>query len=185
MKIITKDINSLHENDYNPNVFDDIKYKGLVENIKTFGYIQPVLIDSKDVIIDGAHRIKACKEAGINKIQCVVYEGNTDIKEYRKLLTLSMNNLRGINNQEGFEKVIKELAYDMDYEELEGLTGFDVNEIVDIAQDIKRKPIEDEIKPYNKIHILISFHPDKYIEIQNYIDEINKIQDIEIEKSAN
>lgn len=135
MKILNKEISELKENDYNPNEIPEHLFKSLVENIKKFGFLQPILIDTKNTIIDGAHRFKAAKECGLKKIQCVIYEGNNDIKEYRKLLTLSMNNIRGINNQENFEKVIKELAYDIDYEELEKYTGFDVNLITDIVNN--------------------------------------------------
>ncbi len=57
-----------------------------------------------------------------------------------------MNNLRGINVEDKFEDVIKDLAYNMDYEELESLTGFDANEISDIVQKDKYdEEIEDEV----------------------------------------
>jgi len=146
MKILIKQTSEIKPNTYNPNTIDEKKFTALVENIKKFGYLQPILIDDKNTIIDGEHRWKAAQAAGMDKIQCVIYQGNGDIKEYRKLLTLSMNNLRGENTEDAFEDVIKELAFKMDYEDIEKYTGFDVNMIRDIVQGFDATIIpEDEV----------------------------------------
>ena len=135
MKIEIKSISDIKANSYNPNVIDEKRFKALVENIKKFGFLSPILIDRDNTIIDGAHRLRAAQEAGLKEIQCVICEGAEDIKNYRKLLTLSMNNLRGENDEGKFEDVIKELGFDMDYLDIEKYTGFDVNEITDIIQN--------------------------------------------------
>jgi hypothetical protein len=134
MQIVKKSVDDIKPNKYNPNKIPEEIYKTLVSNIKKFGYLQPILIDKDGVIIDGEHRWRACKEIGINEVECVIYNGNGDIKEYRKLLTLAMNNIRGENQDEEFEALIKDLAYGMDYEDIESITGFDANMIDEIIK---------------------------------------------------
>lgn len=132
MKIINKKIDEVKPNKYNPNKIPEDKYKTLLNNIKEFGYIQPILIDNKGVIIDGFHRWKAMKETGHKQIKCVEFENGKSIKKYKKLLTLAMNNIRGENEQDKFEDLIKDLGFSLDYEDIEKFTGFDVNFISDI-----------------------------------------------------
>jgi ParB family chromosome partitioning protein len=86
VNISKKSIKEISTNNYNPNKIDDQKFKSLIENIKRFGYVQPILVDSNNVIIDGEHRFKACIEAGFNEIECVVWESDETTEEYKKLL---------------------------------------------------------------------------------------------------
>jgi len=45
--------------------------------------------------------------------------------------------------------------------------------------------IKENIKPFIKTHILLSFPPEKLIEIQDYIQKITEIEGIEYEQSSN
>ena len=53
--MLAKDLNP---NDYNPNRVLTDEFKLLALNIVRFGWIQPILINKNNIIIDGFHRWK-------------------------------------------------------------------------------------------------------------------------------
>jgi len=58
--------------------------------------------------------------------------------------------------------------------------------IEELDEDIQKgKIVKENIKPFIKTHILISFPPEKMIEIQDYIQKITEIEGIEYEQSSN
>jgi hypothetical protein len=44
---------------------------------------------------------------------------------------------------------------------------------------------KEELRPFLKTHILISFSPEKMIEIQDLIQKITEIEGVEYEQSSN
>ena len=57
---------------------------------------------------------------------------------------------------------------------------FDINELL-----IQKEITEINIKPYNKTHIMLSFEPAKFLQIQKLITQLRQIEGIEIEQSSN
>ena len=47
------------------------------------------------------------------------------------------------------------------------------------------KAIIKKIKPYKKSHILISFPPEKFSELQTILSELEKLEFLEIEQASN
>jgi ParB/RepB/Spo0J family partition protein len=86
--------------DKNPNVMSAEDYGHLVEAIKRFGFLQPVLVrevvdDAGDVaveIVDGVHRVRAAKECELDIVPCVIV---TDDEDAAVALRIGMNRLRG------------------------------------------------------------------------------------------
>ena len=100
MKIEKIDVGKIQENDWNPNVMPKEKFEILVKHIQKSGCVQPILIRPiqssnpfiEFEIVDGAHRFRASRKAGLNEIDCVIM----DLSESQaKSFTISMNNLRG------------------------------------------------------------------------------------------
>lgn len=59
----------------NPNKMTEFMFRSLVEGIKKDGFIQPIVIRKEDKrIIDGDHRYMAAKEAGYEKIKCIILD---------------------------------------------------------------------------------------------------------------
>jgi len=88
-------VDEIRENGWNPNRMDRGKFCALVEAIRRYGFVQPLLVRRrKDFyeVVDGAHRLRAAKEAGLTTVECVVVECD---EEEAKLRTLMMNRLRG------------------------------------------------------------------------------------------
>lgn len=51
-----------------------IEWQEFIENVKKFGIRQPIAINKDLTILDGRHRVRACKELGIQKIAAIVNE---------------------------------------------------------------------------------------------------------------
>lgn len=76
----TIDISKLQVNENQPRKnFDDAKIAELAQSIKTNGLIQPLVVRKYKngfQIIAGERRYRACKQAGINRIPCIVKNYN-------------------------------------------------------------------------------------------------------------
>ena len=144
MKVKEIRIDELKPNDYNPNVMSDDDYGTLVRNIKEYGMLQPLLVRKDNVIIDGFHRWKASKEAGLEKLWCVVIE--TD-EEEAKLRTLEFNNIRGNSDREILADVMEELINYFSVDDITIETGYNYEEIKELfVMTGKDMSIFDEIE---------------------------------------
>lgn len=146
------DINKIFPNKWNPNLQTDFMFKKEMESIKTFGFVQPILVRqiikgiNEYEIVDGEHRWKACKELGFTKIKAENFGELTEAQA--KTLTIIMNRLRGnddILKRAQLEKELKESQPSL----LESLP-FQANEIdeelklLDFDFSIFDKPINRE-----------------------------------------
>lgn len=97
MKVQLVDIDKVKINSWNPNRFNDEKFRMLVEEVVKEGIDQPIIVinDKQNggyIIVDGEHRYLAAKERGDKKIPVVV----KDWDEYQaKVETIRRNVLRG------------------------------------------------------------------------------------------
>lgn len=53
---------------------DSPEMSGLVDSVRTHGILAPLLIDSDDQVIDGRHRLKAAKLAGLTTVPCRIVD---------------------------------------------------------------------------------------------------------------
>ena len=75
----------------------------------------------------------------------------------------------------------QDLAQNWNADELE-TWGLDLPEL---DQDEKGTIVKENINPFIKTHILLSFPPEKMIDIQEYIEKICLIENVEYEQSSN
>jgi len=137
MNIKTIPINQIKENSWNPNEIDEYEFSVLVKNIKDkkIGYTQPIEVRTitKDQyeVVDGAHRLRACKEAGLTEVECVVSDYDDT---NAKLQTLAKNKIRGTLNMVKTANLIVELNKKLTLDEIGGVSTF------------KKQELEDQIK---------------------------------------
>ena len=84
IKIIEKDIDELIPYENNARIND--KAIDIVANsIQEFGFKNPCIIDSNNVLVAGHTRVEACKKLGIKKVPCIVADDLTEeqIKAFR------------------------------------------------------------------------------------------------------
>lgn len=143
-EIVRIDIDALAPREKNPNKMTDEQFALLVGAIKRVGMIQPLLVrypedepisgrDGRGAvayqIVDGYHRWKASKEAGLKTVDCVVVESDED---EAIALQIGMNRLRGELDLHGVAVSLGELRAD-GWSELDmTLTGFELGEIKDL-----------------------------------------------------
>jgi hypothetical protein len=80
MNIKSVDIAHIKTNPNNPRIIKDDKYRKLVESIRTFPKmleIRPIVVNADMIVLGGNMRLRACKEAGLNKIPVIMADDLT------------------------------------------------------------------------------------------------------------
>lgn len=117
----------------------DPEYEKLKRSIETFGYVEPVIWNTKTGHIVGGHqRFKVLQEQGATEIDCVVVD-MTESEE--KALNIALNKVSG----EWDMPKLAELLEDLDKSMFDvSLTGFDVAEIEDLFSKVHDKDVNDD-----------------------------------------
>ena len=108
LEIIMRNVDDIIPYENNPRDNDN-SVDAVVESIKNFGFLVPIVIDKDNVLVAGHTRIKALKKMGIKTVPCILADKLTEdqIKAYRladnmtsmnskwngKLVRLEMKNL--------------------------------------------------------------------------------------------
>lgn len=113
--------------DYNPRQITDHDMASLVNSIREFGIVEPVVVNKNNTVIGGHQRLVACKQLSIESIP-VVYVDLPKKKE--KILNLALNRIHGDWDLGKLSVVLEELKLG-NGDEI-GLTGFELGEIDEI-----------------------------------------------------
>lgn len=186
-KVAILELSELEEAKYNPRTIEKASFEGLKTSISKFGCVEPIIVNirsGKKKIIGGYQRYKALLEEGIKKCLCVTV--NLPQTE-EKLLNLSLNNPQ-IQGQfiETIGEYIDELR-----SELGGNQEFLTLRIEQLRKQIAGQMketlnySEEELKPFKRTHILLSFSPEKLSEIHEHLTKIIKSEGIEYEQCSN
>lgn len=84
MKIVYRKTSSLIPYEKNPRINEDsVEY--VVNSIREFGYLQPIVIDKNNVVVAGHTRLKASKRLKLKEVPCVIASDLSEeqIKAYR------------------------------------------------------------------------------------------------------
>lgn len=126
MKITPIKVSAVKSNEWNFNQMDDHIFRSLIESIRRYGVLQPILVRNDYTIIKGQKRWLAAKEAGLEEIFAVVIETS---EEEAKLLSISLSHLRGKTNEELLAGLIAELSKHFSLDEISIQTGFKLDEL--------------------------------------------------------
>jgi ParB-like chromosome segregation protein Spo0J len=172
------DIKDIHINPNNPRYIKDERYQKLKKSIQEFPKmmkLRPIIIDDAGMILGGNMRYLAMEELGYKKIPLgwVVKASELTEKERKRFIIA--------DNIELGEFDYDVLANEWNMEELDDW-GIELPEV-----ETDMEEIEEEIKEYKMIHILISIKLENYDEISEELEKIkDKIIGIgEYEQSAN
>jgi hypothetical protein len=169
--------------------------RGLLEkSLQQCGAGRSVLIDKHNRLICGNKTVETAGEVGMTKVRIVDSDGSEIIAVRRTDLDLNVDKkareLAVLDNRVGEvdlewnpTELIKLQNQGIDLKEL----GFNENELMELSGN-ETEVLEEkemELKPYKKIHILLSFDPDNVQSVIEYIDKIKKIDGVEIETKAN
>lgn len=140
----TVTIKTLKRARYNPRKISKKELQKLTESIKTYGLVQPIVVNKDMTIIGGHQRVEACRQLGITEVDVYVLDLNRDDE---KTLNLALNRISGDWDDAALHDLLNELA---EKNKL-ALTGFDTRELEKLrwkqGNQINRKLIEDYIVP--------------------------------------
>ncbi len=107
------DINKIYANPNQPRkVFDQESLNELAESIKIHGLIQPLIVNETDkgyMIIAGERRYRACKIAGLDKVNVIVKKySNKQIAEIALIENLQREDLNPIEMSKGIKRLMDE-----------------------------------------------------------------------------
>jgi hypothetical protein len=172
-------IQQIRNNENNPRIIKDYKFKQLVKSIKEFPEmlkLRPIVVNSEMVVLGGNMRLKACKEAGLNEVWILKADELTE-EQQREFI---------VKDNVGFgEWDWDVLANEWDTDLLEEW-GLDVwNPDLDIENEL----IETEDNPYTKKVEAPIYEPSEDIPLFNELYDssrfnelINKIESSDLDK---
>lgn len=174
MEIVWKNIKDIKPYPGNAKVHTLEQVTMVAKSLKEFGWKQPIVIDNDNYVIVGHCRVMGAKKNGDKKVPCVIAEDLTDeqIKAYR----LADNKT---NESEWIDNLLKT--------ELEGITDIDMSEFGFEEEDPESLPElkKVELKPYTKVHYLITADINIHDKILKYIKKLEEIEGVEIESAHN
>ncbi len=96
-KILEIPIETITATPYNPKdrTKDSAKLRKLVETVKKYGVIQPIVITSDRDLVDGNRRLAAAKLAGFTTIDCIILPPHVDKDEVFGELNTSSEKIGG------------------------------------------------------------------------------------------
>lgn len=132
----------------NPNVMEPETYARLVDAIRRFGFLQPVLLkeildSDRFEIVDGHHRVRAARELEYEFVPAVVIDQEDDAHAMVEVLRVGMNKLRGELDLSGVGTILADLQQDGWSMDDLGLSGFSEGEIKDLIDTATRDVDED------------------------------------------
>lgn len=126
LKVVYRSTTSLIPYIGNARVHSEHQLDQIVASIREFGFVNPVLVDGKGVIIAGHGRVEAARRIGMDKVP-VIELGDLSERQ-RKALTIADNKI-ALNATWNMDVLSQELS---DIAEMEldlSLTGFDEQEL--------------------------------------------------------
>ncbi|MFA5143277.1 MAG: DNA modification methylase [Candidatus Omnitrophota bacterium] len=127
---------------YNPRLDlkpGDPEYEKLKKSIKTFGYVEPLVWNSRTGNLVGGHqRLKVLTEQGDKEVDVSVVDLDP---EKEKALNLALNKIRGDWDIEKLGELLDELGKSPDFDVT--LTGFDIPEISEILDQLEEAKEDD------------------------------------------
>lgn len=119
---IEKKVNDLIEYDAGFKSISDENYGKLLKSVSDIGVVEPLIINTNNIIIDGNSRLKCLKELGVEDVICMVPERELSDKEHARAYIRKNKNIAGIDDydilQQHFtQEEIDEYGVDIDIPE--------------------------------------------------------------------
>lgn len=175
MNIEYKKLKALTPYENNTKKHDSTQVDNVAESIRQYGFVQPIVVDKNGVIVIGHCRYEAAKKLGMERVPCVCVDDLTDEQ---------VKALRIVDNK------TNESPWDMSFlsDELArtDLNDFDFDFGLDIVDESDIPDVEEkELKPYEKVHYLISLDINRNDEVIKLIKQIESIGGVEVESTLN
>lgn len=176
-------ISELIPDDKNFNKGSEFGGSLISKSLQKFGAGRSILLDKNNRIIAGNKTVENAGAVGIEDVQVVETDGKTIIAVKRTDIDLDTPQGRELalaDNASAKANIV------FDAELIEAEVGEAVAEDWGIGVGgVRIASQELELKPFQRTHILLSFPPEKLIEIQEYIEKIIQLDFVEYEQGSN
>lgn len=175
MKITEMSVKELKPYAKNTKKHDKTQIANVAESIKQYGFVQPIVVDKDNSIVVGHCRYEAAKKLKLETVPCVCVDELTD--EQVKALRIVDN--KSNESPWDMEFLADELAeidmngFDFDF----GINAVDENDIPDVE--------EKELKPYKKVHYLITLDINENDKVIDLIKQIESVGGVEVDSTLN
>ncbi len=169
--------------------FDEEALDELANSIKTYGVLQPILVNKKDdyyEIVAGERRWRAAKKAGLEEMPCIIKEDITEKsnKEIALIENLQRVDLNPIDKAKGLKELIDD--YGMTQKELADSIGISRSNIANSVRILNLDPRVIELAQNGKLteghcrNLVMIEDPEKqYKAALNIIAKNESVRDIE------
>ena len=135
-------------------IFDEEALDELASSIKTYGVLQPILVNKRDdyyEIVAGERRWRAAKKAGLTEMPCIIKDDITDKtnKEIALIENLQRVDLNPIDKAKGLKELIDD--YGMTQKELADSIGISRSNIANSIRILNLDPRVIQLAQYGKL----------------------------------
>ncbi len=162
-------LSELKENPNNPKVVNETGRRRLHKSLGKFGLAGTIVVNADGMIIDGHSRKKDLEESGVTEVW---------VSWPSRLLTEDE-----YNEFNAIYDVAK--AGDPDMLIIEEVLGEELMEEWEIEKKEKPAIEEVEIRPFEKTHVLLSFPPDRLIDVNHLLQQLADLDFVEYEQTSN
>jgi ParB-like chromosome segregation protein Spo0J len=156
-------INQVKANPNNPRIIKDDKFKKLVQSIKEFPEmleLRPIVVNDDMVVLGGNMRLKACKEAGLDKVP-VIKASNLTEEQQKEFI---------IKDNVGFgEWDWNDLANNWETEKLQDW-GLDIPGFEEVEEK-EPDDLSDKIKSEFRIEVICKDEKEQELTYNKFIGE--------------
>lgn len=169
--------------------FDEEALEELANSIKTYGVLQPIIVNKKDdyyEIVAGERRWRAAKKAGLAEMPCIIKDDITDRsnKEIALIENLQRVDLNPIDKAKGLKELIDD--YGMTQKELADSIGISRSNIANSIRILNLDPRVIELAQNGKLteghcrNLVVIEDPERqYKAALNIIERGESVRDIE------
>ena len=177
-------VNDLIELDFNPRKITEAKKQELIASIEKFNLVDIPAIDFDNTIISGKQRLTILKIIGRGDEIIDVRVPNRKLAEKELKEYILMANTHA--GEWDFDILQVEFS-DIDVGSF-GINMPDFGAIGSLDDETpaqKKQAQVKELKPFSLTHVLISFPPERLIDLQEFLEKIKTFEFVEYEQSSN
>ena len=160
----------------NPRILTPKQQRDLQASLEKFNLAEIPVINTDNKIVAGHQRLKILILLGRGNEEIDVRVPNRPLtdKEFQEYNIRSNKNTGDWDNDKLLEIPANDLIN----------WGFESEELNLLDED-ELPELTDNLQPYQKTHVLLSFHPDKFEKVKPLLDKILEIEGIEYEQGSN
>ena len=180
--VVKEKIENIKVDPTNPNVVPEIKMEALKEMINKFGFLEPIVVNKDNVIVDGEHRFTILKEQGAKEIPVIKIDVNA---VDQKIIRQTMNKLRGSHNpREDIEDLLR-ISKEVNIQDMSRYLGLEEKNLQDYLSSIDQEPesflslrMEEKNKASKWRFITLKLTPEQAQKILEQLKPDESIKDV-------